>query len=94
MTAVLNGKDNANEEILYMVLELSNKTWKQGFSDGAKQRQVTIEAGDWLALYTQIDRAQEKFKLAKTYRIISCYEAGRDGSGSIGGCLRMGLRTM
>ena len=49
MTAVLNGKDNLNEAILYMALELSNKNWKLGFSDGAKQRQVTIEAGDCAA---------------------------------------------
>ena len=71
MTAVINDKDSANEEILYMAMELSNKKWKLGFSDGAKQRQVTIEAGDWLALHTQIDRAQEKFKLTKACCIIS-----------------------
>jgi transposase len=79
MTAVLNGKDNANEAILYMALELSNKKWKLGFSDGVKQRQVTIEAGNWLALHTEIDRAKEKFNLATGCRIVSCYEAGRDG---------------
>ena len=79
MAAVLNGKDNANEEILYMALELSNKKWKLGFSDGTKQRLVTIEAGDWLALHSQIERAKEKFKLAQACRVISCYEAGRDG---------------
>ena len=79
VTAVLNDKDTANEEILYMAQELSNKKWKLGFSDGAKQRQVTIEAGNWLALHTEIDRAKEKFHLAKGCRIVSCYEAGRDG---------------
>ncbi len=79
MTAVPNDKDTANEEILYMALELSNKKWKLGFSDGAKQRQVTIEAGNWLALHTEIDRAREKFHLPKGCRIVSCYEAGRDG---------------
>ena len=40
MTAVLNGEDTANEVILYMALELSNKKGKLGLSDGAKQRQV------------------------------------------------------
>jgi transposase len=79
MTAVLKDKDTATEAILYMVLELGNKKWKVGFSDGAKQRQVTIAAGDWPALRTQIDRAREKLKLATTCRIVSCYEAGRDG---------------
>ncbi len=79
MTAVLKDKDTATEAILYMVLELSNKKWKLGFSDGSQQRQVTIAAGDWLALRTQIYRAREKLKLAGTCRIVSCYEAGRDG---------------
>ncbi len=32
-----------------------------------------------MALHTQIDRAKEKFKLAQACRVISCYEAGRDG---------------
>ena len=79
MTAVPNDKDTSNEEILYMAQELSNKKWKLGFSDGAKQRQVTIEAGNGLALHTEIDRAKEKFHLGKGCRIVSCYEAGRDG---------------
>ena len=79
MTTVLNDKDNANEAILYMAMELSDKTWKLGFGDGTKQRLVTIEAADWLALHTQIDRAKAKFKLPPACRIISCYEAGRDG---------------
>ena len=34
MTAVLEGKDNVNGAILYMALELSNKNWKLGFSNG------------------------------------------------------------
>ena len=76
---VLNDKDNANEALLYMAMELSDKKWKLGFGDGTKQRLVTIEAADWLALHTQIDRAKAKFKLPPACRIISCYEAGRDG---------------
>ena len=31
---------------LYMALELSNRKWKLGFSDGTKWRQRTITAGD------------------------------------------------
>jgi len=79
MTAVLNDKDNASDEMLYMALELSNKKWKLGFSDGARHRQVTIESGDWLALHSEVERAKEKFKLGGACRIVSCYEAGRDG---------------
>ena len=79
MTAVLEMKDNANHTTLYMALELSNKKWKLGFSNGEKNRQVTIAAGDWVDLHTQMDLAKQKLRLAADCRIVSCYEAGRDG---------------
>lgn len=79
MTAVLKDQDTANEKVLYMALELSDKKWKLGFSEGTKQRQVTVESGDWEGLQTQIETAREKLKLAGACRIVSCYEAGRDG---------------
>jgi len=79
MTAILQNKDSASGAVLYMALELSNKRWKLGFSDGTRQRQVTIEAGDWVSLNDQITRAREKLGLAAGCRIVSCYEAGRDG---------------
>ena len=64
---------------MYMAMELSNKRWKLGFSDGERQRQVSIEAGDWDSLNDQITRAREKLRLAADCRMVSCYEAGRDG---------------
>ena len=79
MTAVLQSKDSVSGVVLYMALELSNKRWKLGFSNGERQRQVSIEAGDWIGLNEQIVRAQEKLGLAADCRIVSCYEAGRDG---------------
>jgi transposase len=79
MTAILQSKDSATDAVLYMALELSDKRWKLGFSKGERQRQVSIEAGDWSSLNTQITRAREKLGLAADCRIVSCYEAGRDG---------------
>lgn len=79
MTAVLQSEDNVVGQRLYMVLELSNSHWKLGFSDGHRNRQNTIEAGDWVALNEMIGRAKEKFKCAEDCRMVSCYEAGRDG---------------
>jgi transposase len=79
MTAILQGKDNVSEQVLYMALELSNKTWKLGFSNGTKIRQKTITAGDWVELHTQMELAKQKLRLAADCRIVSCYEAGRDG---------------
>lgn len=63
MTAVLQGKDSANDAMLYMALELSDKKWKLGFSNGAKYRQITIAAGDWIDLHKQLDLAKQKLKL-------------------------------
>lgn len=79
MTAVLQSKDSAPEVVLYMALELSNKRWKLGFSNGERQRQVSIKAGDWGSLNEQVTRAREKLKLPTDCRVVSCYEAGRDG---------------
>jgi transposase len=79
MTAILQSKDSVSEAVLYMALELSNKRWKLGFSNGERQRQVTIEAGDWVSLNDQITRAREKLRLPADCRMVSCYEAGRDG---------------
>ena len=79
MTAVLQSKDSVSGAVLYMAMELSNKRWKLGFSDGERQRQVSIEAGDWNSLNDQITRAREKLRLAADCRMVSCYEAGRDG---------------
>ncbi len=45
MTAVVERKDNASEPTLYMVLELSDKKWKVGFSDVERHRVNTIDAG-------------------------------------------------
>jgi transposase len=50
-----------------------------GFSDGARNRLNTIDAGDWVGLNELLGRAKEKFKFAEDCRIVSCYEAGRDG---------------
>ena len=79
MTAVLQHKDSANSTTLYMALELSNKKWKLGFSNGEKNRLTTIAAGDWIDLHKQMDLAKQKLRLAEDCRIVSCYEAGRDG---------------
>ena len=62
-----------------MALELSNKKWRLGFSNAVKTREVTIEAGDLGVLGKQIALAREKLKLAADCRVVSCYEAGRDG---------------
>ena len=63
MTAIPQGNDSASEQILHIALELSDKKWKLGFDVGGNNRQTHIEAGDWLGLNEQIQRAKDKLKL-------------------------------
>jgi transposase len=77
--ATLQDKDNAVEPVLYIAMELSSKQWKLVLADGVKRRRVTIEAGDLAQLGEAITKAKEKFGLPGDVRVVSCYEAGRDG---------------
>lgn len=66
---------------LYIAFELSNKKWKLGFTVGLgqKPRERSIDAGDLLALTEEIGLAKKRFGLPEDARVLSCYEAGRDG---------------
>lgn len=52
---------NASAPVLYMALELSNKTWRLALSDGAKHRQVTVAAADLMKLAEAVAQAKERF---------------------------------
>jgi transposase len=76
----LQSKDNAVEGKLYMAMELSDKCWKLVFSDGGeKRRHETMEAGHRMELVEAIRKAKEKFDLSSEAKVVSGYEAGRDG---------------
>ncbi|WP_133309778.1 IS110 family transposase [Parashewanella spongiae] len=79
MSTVLQVKDNAKFVNLYIAFELSSKTWKLGFSNGEKKRVKTIDSRDWKALHHEIALAKEKLFCVENCKVISCYEAGRDG---------------
>lgn len=79
MKTVLQSKDTAIHPVLYMAMELSHKKWKLGFSNGKKNRIRTIDARDWPALLAEIELAKSKLSCAIDCKILSCYEAGRDG---------------
>jgi transposase len=70
---------NAPAPVLYMALELSNRSWRLAFGDGAKRRQVSVPAADLAALAGAVAKAKERFNLRASARVVSCYEAGRDG---------------
>ena len=75
----LQKEDTTKIEVLHLAFELSQNKWKLGFSDGNKQRFKTIIARDLDQLQEEIKKAKERFKLKEDVRIVSCYEAGRDG---------------
>lgn len=66
-------------DVLYMALELSNRRWKLGFSNGSKKRRKTVESADLEAVEREIAVAKEKLKLPADARVVACFEAGRDG---------------
>jgi transposase len=70
---------NAAVPVLYMALELSDRSWKLALSDGTKRRRESVPAADLAALAGAVSKAKERFRLPASARVVSCYEAGRDG---------------
>ena len=67
--------------VLHLAFELGQARWKLGFTTGLGQRprERTIAARDLPVLAQEIERAKERFGLAADARVVSCYEAGREG---------------
>jgi len=68
-----------SEVKLYVAMELSNKEWKLAFGDGKQHRQVSIPARDQKRFWSEVAKAKRKFGLPDDAKVLSCYEAGRDG---------------
>lgn len=68
-------------QYLAMSLELGATEWKLAFSPGLGQqpRHRGVAAGDLEAVKKEITAAKVRFKLPADVRVVSCYEAGRDG---------------
>jgi transposase len=69
------------ESVLGLSLELGVREWKMAFSTGLGQRPRlrTIPARDLERLAREIEQAKRHFGLPADARVLSCYEAGRDG---------------
>lgn len=77
--ATLQKQDTRNEQVLYMAFELSDSTWKLALGSGGNPRIIQIPARDLKRLSEEIARAKKRFGLPNEARVVSCYEAGRDG---------------
>ena len=74
-------QDSFPRPTLYLAFELGKNTWKLGFTIGVAQqpRERMIPAGEVERLQQEIARAKQRFGLPEEARVVSCYEAGRDG---------------
>ncbi len=67
--------------VLMLSMELGEEHWKLGFSSAFGQLPIAreIASRDTKALMFQIARARRQLSLDADVRIVSCYEAGREG---------------
>lgn len=69
-----------SKPMLYLAMELSKATWKLAFSAGGqKVRTVAVDGGSIPAVVKASALARAKLGLPEDARVLSCYEAGRDG---------------
>ena len=78
--ATREGETSVGGQVLYMALELSERTWKVLFASPAgRRRERSVAARDVAALLEEIAAAKRRLGLSAQARVVSCYEAGRDG---------------
>jgi transposase len=80
-TATHNEHDTTTERVLFVAFELSEKTWKLGFTTGPvqKPRERTVAARHQARLLQEVAQAKRRFGLSDAAPVVSCYEAGREG---------------
>jgi hypothetical protein len=83
MTAAATHNDQSptTAATLFVAFELSEKTWKLGFTTGhgQKPRERTITAQQQERILDEIAQAKRRLGLPDTAPVVSCYEAGREG---------------
>jgi len=83
MTTAVTHKTNAHttEATLFVAFELSEKTWKLGFTvgHGQKPRERNVTARHQERVLDEISLAKHRLGLPETAPVVSCYEAGREG---------------
>ncbi len=81
MIAAIRSDVSVDESVLYVAFELATKDWKLALTSGfGVQPWVrSIAAGDLAAVEKVLQQAGARFSIPPTARVVSCYEAGRDG---------------
>src|SRR5215210_36329 len=81
MIATTRPAMSVSEPALYVAFELGKKDWKLAMTSGfGMQPWVrTVPSGDWNAVARATAQGRARFGLSAAARMVSCYEAGRDG---------------
>jgi transposase len=74
-------KYTQGEAVLYVAFDLGLLNWQLAFTTGLgqKPRMRQIPGRDLTSLLNEIAAAKKRFQLPMGARVVSCYEAGRDG---------------
>lgn len=75
------GKVRCSDPVLHLAFELGWRQWRLAFSPGlaVRPRFRMLRARDLEGLEREIAAAKRRFRLPAEARVVSCYEAGRDG---------------
>ena len=74
-------RNSVDEPTLYVGFELSRRSWTVAMTSGLAPTPWVrgMTPGDWPKLARLLTQARQRFGLPATARVVSCYEAGRDG---------------
>src|SRR5213593_3020561 len=81
MTATRTLPGSVNEATLYVAFELGKKDWKLAMTSefGIEPWLRTVASGDLRGVARVLDAGRLRLGVPATARVVSCYEAGRDG---------------
>jgi transposase len=81
MIAAVRSEMSVNEPVLYVAFELSKQEWKLAMTSGFGIAPIlrTVPAGDLASVARAVQTGRQRLGVPTTARVVSCYEAGRDG---------------
>jgi transposase len=81
MIATTRPELSVNEPRLYVAFELGKKDWKLAMTSGfgIEPWVKTVASRGWAAVEAALTQGRRRFGLRADARVMSCYEAGRDG---------------
>jgi transposase len=81
MIATTRPEISVSEPTLFVAFELGQKNWKLAMTSGfgVPPWVKTVPSRDWRAVARVLGQGRQRFGVPAAARVVSCYEAGRDG---------------